>query len=47
MARRVSGRPPKLETKFPNGIPIVAYVDLQEEAGLLLEIGGNNGMTEE
>ena len=47
MAQRVSGRPPKLETKFPNGIPIVAYVDLQEEAGLLLAIGGNNGMTAE
>ena len=44
MARRVSGRPPKLETKFPNGTPIVSYVDLQEEAGLLLEIGGDNGM---
>ena len=39
MARRVSGRPPKLETKFPDGTPIVAYVDLQDEAGLLLEIG--------
>ena len=47
ISRRVSGRPPKLETKFPNGIPIVAYADLQEEAGLLLEIGGNNGMTAE
>ncbi|MBQ3406494.1 MAG: VOC family protein [Lachnospiraceae bacterium] len=42
MAQRVSGRPPKLETKFPNGIPIVAYVDLVDEAGLLIEIGGNN-----
>ena len=40
MARRVSGRPPKLETKFPDGTPIVSYVDLQEEAGLLIEIGG-------
>lgn len=40
MARRVSGRPPKLETKFPDGTPIVAYVDLQDEAGLLLEISG-------
>ena len=40
MARRVSGRPPKLETKFPGGRPIVSYVDLQEEAGLLIEIGG-------
>ena len=39
MARRISGRPPKLETKFPDGTPIVAYADLQEEAGLLLEIG--------
>lgn len=41
MGKRVSGRPPKLETKFPNGIPIVAYVDLQEEAGLLIEIGNS------
>lgn len=40
MARRVSGRPPKLETKFPDGTPIVAYADLQDEAGLLLEISG-------
>ena len=41
MAKRVSGRPPKLETKFPNGIPIVAYADLQEEAGLLIEISNS------
>ena len=41
MAERVSGRKPKLETKFPNGIPIVAYADLQEEAGILLEIGNS------
>ena len=40
MARRVSGRPPKLEAQFPDGTPIVAYADLQEEAGLLLEING-------
>ena len=40
MTRRVSGRPPKLETKFPDGTPIVAYADLQDEAGLLLEISG-------
>ena len=39
MAKRVSGRPPKLEAKFPDGNPIVAYADLQEEAGILLEIG--------
>ena len=41
MAQRVSGRPPVLETKFPNGIPIVAYADLQEEAGILIEIGNS------
>ena len=40
MARRVSGRPTKLEVKLPNGMPIVSYADLQEEAGLLLEISG-------
>ena len=39
MAERVSGRKPRLEAKFPNNIPIVAYADLEEEAGLLLEIG--------
>ena len=42
MARRVSGRPPVMEAKFPDGAPICAYADLQEEAGLILEIGGNN-----
>ena len=42
MAQRVSGRPPVMEAKFPNGTPICAYVDLQEETGLILEIGGNN-----
>ena len=41
MARRVSGRPPKLELKFPDGTPICAYADLQKEAGILLEIGGD------
>ncbi len=40
MAKRVSGRPPKLELTFPDGTPICAYADLQEEAGILLEIGG-------
>ena len=39
MAKRVSGREPKLEIKFPDGQPIVAYADLEEEAGILLEIG--------
>lgn len=41
MAERVSGRKPKLETRFPDGTPIVSYVDLQEEAGLLIEIGNS------
>ena len=40
MAQRVSGRPPRLDARFPDGTPICAYADLQEEAGLLLEIGG-------
>lgn len=39
MAKRASGREPRLETKFPDGRPIVAYADLEEEAGILLEIG--------
>lgn len=39
MAKRVSGRPPALSTEFPDGTPIVAYADLKEEAGILLEIG--------
>lgn len=39
MAERVSGRPPKLDVHFPGGKPIVAYADLEEEAGILLEIG--------
>lgn len=41
MAKRVSGRDPRLEVKFPDGTPIVAYADMEEEAGLLLEIGAN------
>ena len=41
MAERVSGRRPKLETKFPDGTPIVSYVDLEEKAGLLIEIGNS------
>lgn len=41
MAERVSGRKPRLETKFPDGTPIVAYADLEEEAGILLEIGNS------
>lgn len=41
MAEKVSGRKPRLEAKFPNGVPIVAYADLEEEAGILLEIGNS------
>ncbi len=39
MADRVSGRKPRLEVKWPDNRPIVAYADLEEEAGILLEIG--------
>ena len=39
MTKRVSGRDPYLEIKFPDGTPIVAYADLLKETGLLLEIG--------
>ena len=46
MAERVSGRPPRLMIQLPNGTPIVAYADLEEEAGLLLEIGGDMPMPE-
>lgn len=42
MAKRVSGREPYLEIKFPDGTPIVAYADMQKETGLLLEISGRN-----
>ena len=47
MAERVSGRPPRLETKFPDGTPIVSYVDLEEECGLLLETGMDAGEHED
>lgn len=40
LARRVSGRPPYLEITFPDGTPIVAYADMQKEAGLLVEVSG-------
>ena len=40
MGKRVSGRDPYLEIKFPDGRPIVAYADLLKETGLLLEISG-------
>ena len=36
MAKRVSKREPRLEIKFPDGTPIAAYADLEEEAGILL-----------
>lgn len=39
MAKRISGRDPYLEIKFPDGTPLVAYADMLKETGLLLEIG--------
>lgn len=41
MAKRVSGRDPALRVEFPDGTPIVAYADMKEEAGILLEIGAD------
>jgi len=37
-AQEVSGRKPYLDVKWPDGRPMVAYADLLEEAGLLIEI---------
>lgn len=37
--KRVSGRKPYLDVRWEDGRPLVAYADLLEEAGLLMEIG--------
>lgn len=37
-AEEISGRPPYLDVKWPDGRPLVAYADLQKECGLLIEI---------
>lgn len=37
-AEEISGRPPYLDVKWPDGRPLVSYADLQEECGLLIEI---------
>lgn len=39
MSERVSGRRPYLDVRWSDGRPLVAYADLLEETGLLLEIG--------
>lgn len=36
-AEEISGRPPYLQVKWPDGRPLVAYADLQKECGLLIE----------
>ena len=41
MAERTSGRKPYLDVRWPDGKPLVAYADLLEETGLLLEIGAD------
>lgn len=41
MAERTSGRKPYLDVRWPDGKPLVAYSDLLEETGLLLEIGAD------
>lgn len=37
-AEEISGRPPYLDVKWPDGRPLVSYADLQEECGLLIEV---------
>lgn len=37
-AETISGRPPYLDVKWPDGRPLVAYADLLKECGLLIEI---------
>lgn len=41
MAARVSRRKPYLDVRWSDGKPLVAYADLLEETGLLLEIGAD------
>lgn len=37
-AKQISGRPPYLDMRWPDGRPMVAYADLLQEAGLLIEV---------
>ena len=37
-AKQISGRDPYLDMRFPDGRPMVAYADLLQEAGLLIEV---------
>lgn len=39
-AEQISGRPPYLKVGWPDGRPLVAYADLLDEAGLLIEVSG-------
>lgn len=39
-AEQISGRPPYLNVEWPDGRPLVAYADLLDEAGLLIEVSG-------
>ena len=39
-AEQISGRPPYLNVGWPDGRPLVAYADLLDEAGLLIEVSG-------
>jgi len=41
MAKRISGRKPYLDVQWPDGRPLVAYLDMQKEKGLLLEVSGS------
>ena len=37
---KIPGRPPYLNVEWPDGRPLVAYADLLDEAGLLIEVSG-------
>ena len=39
-AERISARPPYLDVKWPDGKPLVAYADILQETGLLIEVSG-------
>lgn len=41
MSKTISGRDPYIEIKFQDGTPIVAYADMQQETGLLVEISNS------
>lgn len=37
-AKKISGRDPYLDVRLENGVPMLAYTDLQKEMGIMMEI---------